>query len=172
MVQSHPPELLPKLEKSPTGIGGFDEITGGGLPKGRGALICGGAGAGKTIFAMEFVLRGAVQFDEPGVYIPFEESADDLSKNFSSLGYNLDRLCAEKKILIIYVFIERSQIIETGEYDLEGLFVRLGHAIDSIGAKRVVLDTLEALFSAFHDPFTPSFGGSFAGSRKRASPPS
>jgi circadian clock protein KaiC len=153
MAQSHPPELLPKLEKSPTGIQGLDEITEGGLPKGRGTLICGGAGSGKTIFAMEFLVRGAVQFDEPGVYMPFEESADDLSKNFSSLGSNLDRLCAEKKILIDYVFIERSQIIETGEYDLEGLFVRLGHAIDSIGAKRVVLDTLEALFSAFPDPF-------------------
>lgn len=154
MAQFHPTESLPGLEKSPTGIQGLDEITKGGLPKGRGTLICGGAGSGKTIFAMEFLVHGALRYNEPGVYMPFEESADDLIMNFSSLGYNLERLRSLKKIAIDYVFIERSQIIETGEYDLEGLFVRLGHAIDSIGAKRVVLDTLEALFSAFPDPFT------------------
>jgi len=147
-------ESIEKFEKSPTGIRGFDEITGGGLPKGRPTLVCGSAGAGKTILAMEFLVRGAVQFNEPGVYMPFEENAEELVKNFSSLGYNLDRLCARKKLVIDHVFIERSQIIETGEYDLEGLFVRLGHAIDSIGAKRVVLDTLEALFSGFPDAFT------------------
>jgi circadian clock protein KaiC len=154
MTKSKKVEKSRSLEKAPTGIRGFDEITGGGLPKGRPTLLCGSAGAGKTIFAMEFLVRGAVQFNEPGVYMPFEENAEELIENFSSLGYNLDRLCSQKKLTIDHVFIERSQIIETGEYDLEGLFVRLGHAIDSIGAKRVVLDTLEALFSGFPDAFT------------------
>jgi len=153
MAQPKKTQTLNRLEKSPTGIRGLDEITGGGLPKGRPTLICGSAGAGKTVFAMEFLARGALEFNEPGVYMSFEENAEELIKNFSSLGYNLDRLCSRKKLVIDYVFIERSQIIETGEYDLEGLFVRLEHAIDSIGAKRVVLDTLEALFSGFHDTF-------------------
>jgi circadian clock protein KaiC len=139
---------LQSLQKERTGIPGFDEIAGGGLPSGRPTLICGSAGAGKTLFAMEFLVRGATLHDQPGVFMSFEETDDELTKNVASLGFDLNELIAEKKLLLDYVFIERSEIEETGEYDLEGLFLRLGFAIDSIGAKRVVLDTLEALFSA------------------------
>ena len=139
---------LKALEKERTGISGFDEITRGGLPKGRPTLVCGSAGAGKTLFAMEFLVRGVTLFDEPGVFISFEESDVELATNVASLGFDLNELIAAKKLILDYVFIERSEIEETGEYDLEALFLRLGHAIDSIGAKRVVLDTLEALFSA------------------------
>jgi len=136
------------LEKESTGIPGFDEITRGGVPKGRPTLICGSAGAGKTLFAMEFLVRGATQFNEPGVFISFEESDEELATNVASLNFDLHELVAEKKLVLDYVFIERSEIEETGEYDLEGLFLRLDYAVTSIGAKRIVLDTLEALFSA------------------------
>jgi len=136
------------LQKEPTGIPGFDEITRGGVPQGRPTLICGTAGAGKTLFAMEFLVRGATQFNEPGVFISFEESDQELATNVASLNFDLNELVAEKKLVLDYVFIERSEIEETGEYDLEGLFLRLDHAINSIGAKRIVLDTLEALFSS------------------------
>jgi circadian clock protein KaiC len=136
------------LQKERTGIPGFDEITGGGLPTGRPTLICGSAGAGKTLFAMEFLVRGAMLDNEPGVFISFEETDEELATNVSSLGFDLKQLIADKKLVLDYVFIERSEIEETGDYDLEGLFLRLGSAIDEIGAKRVVLDTLEALFSA------------------------
>jgi circadian clock protein KaiC len=136
------------LQKERTGIPGFDEITGGGLPAGRPTLICGSAGAGKTLFAMEFLVRGALLYDEPGVFMSFEESDLELTTNVASLGFDLNQLIADKKLLLDYVFIERSEIEETGGYDLEALFLRLGYAIDAIGAKRVVLDTLEALFSA------------------------
>ncbi|HEX7330998.1 MAG TPA: circadian clock protein KaiC [Pyrinomonadaceae bacterium] len=139
---------LESLRKERTGISGFDEITRGGLPAGRPTLICGSAGAGKTLFAIEFLVRGAMYFDEPGVFISFEETNQELATNVASLGFDLNQLIADKKLILDYVFIERSEIEETGEYDLEGLFLRLGHAIDSIGAKRIVLDTLEALFSA------------------------
>jgi circadian clock protein KaiC len=139
---------LKGLQKERTGIPGFDEITRGGLPAGRPTLVCGSAGAGKTLFAIEFLVRGATMFDEPGVFISFEESDQELATNVASLGFDLNQLVADKKLLLDYVFIERSEIEETGEYDLEALFLRLGYAIDSIGAKRVVLDTLEALFSA------------------------
>jgi circadian clock protein KaiC len=138
-----------QLRKAPTGIGGFDQITGGGIPQGRPTLVCGGPGSGKTLFGMEFLVRGAREFDEPGVFMSFEEKDMDLVENFSSLGFDLDDLLASKKMAIDYVHIERSEILETGEFDLEGLFVRLGYAIDSIGARRVVLDTIEALFSGF-----------------------
>src|SRR5450830_848109 len=137
----------PQLPKAPTGIQGLDEITGGGLPKGRPTLVCGGAGCGKTLLAMEFLVRGATQFNEPGVFMAFEETAKDLTQNVASLGFDLKDLVARKKIVLDFVRVERSEIEETGEYDLEGLFIRLGHAIDSIGAKRVVLDTVEALFA-------------------------
>lgn len=136
-----------RMEKVLTGIQGLDEITNGGLPKGRPTLVCGTAGCGKTLLAMNFLVRGVLQYNEPGVFMAFEENAEELRKNFASLGFDLKGLSARKKILIDHVFIERSEIEETGEYDLEGLFIRLGHAIDSIGAKRVVLDTIEALFS-------------------------
>jgi circadian clock protein KaiC len=135
------------LEKSPTGISGFDEITGGGLPKGRPTLVCGSAGCGKTLFAMEFLVRGITEFNQPGVFIAFEENANDLEENVSSLGFNLRELEARKKLVIDHVRVERSEISETGEYDLEGLFIRIGYAIDSINAKRVVLDTIESLFA-------------------------
>jgi len=135
------------LPKAPTGISGLDEVTGGGLPRGRPTLVCGAAGSGKTMFAAEFLVRGATEFGEPGVFMMFEESADELAQNLRSLGVDLERLQRQKKIAVDHVHIERSEIEETGEYDLEGLFIRLGYAIDSIGAKRVVLDTIEALFS-------------------------
>jgi circadian clock protein KaiC len=135
------------LPKSPTGIQGFDEITGGGLPEGRPTLICGGAGCGKTLFGMEFLVRGAILFNEPGVFMSFEETNEELITNVTSLGFHLDELIKQKKISLDHVQIERSEIEETGEYDLEGLFIRLGYAIDSIGAKRVVLDTIESLFA-------------------------
>lgn len=146
------PKVRPQLPKAPTGIQGLDEITGGGLPKGRPTLICGGAGCGKTLLAMEFLVRGVTEFDEPGVFMAFEESAKDLTQNVASLGFDLKDLVARKKIVLDYVYVERSEIEESGEYDLEGLFIRLGHAIDSIGAKRVVLDTIETLFGGLPNP--------------------
>jgi circadian clock protein KaiC len=136
-----------KLVKSPTGIQGFDEITDGGLPAGRPTLVCGGAGCGKTLFGMEFLVRGATLFNEPGVFMSFEETNDELIQNVSSLGFDLDDLVKNKKLILEHVRVERSEIEETGEYNLEGLFIRLNYAIDSIGAKRVVLDTIESLFS-------------------------
>ncbi|HYR32782.1 MAG TPA: circadian clock protein KaiC, partial [Burkholderiales bacterium] len=137
------------MNKARTGIAGLDEITFGGLPRGRPTLVCGGAGSGKTLLAMEFLLRGAKEFGEPGVFMAFEESEEDLAQNVRSLGFSVEELIAEKKLAVDYVHVERSEIEETGEYDLEGLFVRLGAAIDEVGAKRVVLDTLESLFSGF-----------------------
>lgn len=140
------------LQKTPTGISGFDEITLGGLPKGRPALICGTAGCGKTLFALEFLMRGATEFNEPGVFFSFEEREKDLVANVASLGFDLDKLQRQKKVVLDYIHIEKNEIEETGEYDLEGLFVRLGFAIDSIGARRVVLDTIENLFSGLGNP--------------------
>ena len=140
------PETTP-LPKAPTGISGLDEITGGGLPRGRPTLICGSAGSGKTMLAAEFIVHGAVDYGEPGVFMMFEENAEELAQNLRSLGVDLDKLQKQKKIVVDHVHVERNEIQETGEYDLEGLFIRLGHAIDTIGAKRVVLDTIEALFS-------------------------
>ena len=137
-----------QLPKAPTGIRGLDEITGGGLPRGRTTLLCGGAGCGKTLFAMEFLVRGATEFGEPGVFVAFEETADELAENVRSLGFHLTKLEAEGKVLVESIQVERSEIEETGDYDLEGLFIRLGLAIDSIGAKRVVLDTIENLFGS------------------------
>jgi len=142
------------LQKEPTGISGFDEITRGGVPKGRPTLICGGAGAGKTLFAMEFLIRGATLFNEPGVFMSFEESEEELATNVASLGVDLNELIADKKLVLDYVFIERSEIEETGDYDLEGLFLRLEVAINRVGAKRVVLDTLETLFSGLPNEAT------------------
>jgi circadian clock protein KaiC len=137
------------LEKTPTGIAGFDEITEGGLPAHRPSLICGDAGAGKTLFSIEFIVRGALQYNEPGVIIAFEEKAEDLEMNVASLGINLKKLQKDGLLWIDHVHIDRSEIEETGLYDLDGLFIRLEHAIDSIGAKRVMLDTIENLFGSF-----------------------
>ena len=136
-----------RLEKAPTGIRGFDEITQGGLPKGRTALVTGGPGTGKTMFAMEFLVKGATEFGEPGVFVSFEETADELIANSASLGLSLPELCDANLLYIDYVRVERSEIEESGEYDLEGLFIRLSHAINSVGARRLVLDTIETLFS-------------------------
>ncbi len=135
------------LPKSPTSIQGLDEITGGGLPKGRPTLVCGGAGCGKTLFAMEFLVRGATEYNEPGVFISFEETENELTSNVASLGFDLKKLVAQKKIWLEHIHVEREEIEQIGDYDLEGLFVRIHYAIESIGAKRVVLDTLETLFS-------------------------
>jgi circadian clock protein KaiC len=138
-----------RLLKSPTGIRGFDELTGGGLPLGRPTLVCGGPGCGKTLFALEFLVRGAVDYAEPGVFVSFEERTEDLQANGASLGFDLGALIRGKRLLLDHVRVERSEIEETGDYDLDGLFIRIGHAIDTIGARRIVLDTIESLFSGF-----------------------
>jgi circadian clock protein KaiC len=139
------------LAKAPTGIEGLDEITAGGLPAGRTTLVCGSAGSGKTIFGLEFLVHGAIDFGEPGVFMAFEETSNELTQNVASFGFDLAQLEQDGKLAIDHVFIERSEIEETGEYDLEGLFIRLASAVDSIGAKRVVLDTLEVLFAGLRD---------------------
>jgi len=140
------PAIVSGLPKARSGIRGLDEITGGGLPRGRPTLVCGSAGAGKTLFSVEFLVRG-IEMGEPGVFMAFEETAEELAQNVASLGFDLKRLSAQKKLLLDFVRVERAEIEETGEYDLEGLFVRLGHAIDAVSAKRVVLDTIESLFA-------------------------
>ncbi len=141
-------EGLKALAKCPTGIRGLDDVTEGGLPRGRPTLVSGGAGCGKTLMAMEFVVRGARDFGEPGVFMAFEETVAELTSNVASLGFDLPSLIRRKKLAVDYVRIERSEIEMTGEYDLEGLFVRLGAMIDEVHAKRVVLDTIESLFSS------------------------
>ena len=147
LTKPSPPKPKRSIAKCPTGIAGLDQITEGGLPKGRPTLICGAAGCGKTILAMEFLVRGITEFGEPGLFVAFEESVRELGDNVASMGFDLDALTRQKKLIVEHVRIERSEILETGDYDLEGLFIRLGYAIDSIGAKRVVLDTIESLFS-------------------------
>jgi circadian clock protein KaiC len=127
----------------------LDQITRGGLPKGKPTLLCGGAGCGKTLLAMEFLVRGATEFNEPGVFMAFEETEKELTQNVASMGFDLAALCARKKLFMDYVRVERSEIDETGEYDLEGLFIRLESAMNAVGAKRVVLDTIESLFAGF-----------------------
>ncbi len=145
------PSHGPDLAKALTGIRGLDEITRGGLPKGRPTLVCGGPGSGKTLLALTFLVNGATQFDEPGVLMTFEENAEEMASDVASLGFDLPSLIASGKIAVDYVRVERSEIEETGEYDLEGLFVRLDYAIQSVGATRVVLDTIESLFSGLKD---------------------
>ena len=142
---------IQELQKTPIGVRGLDEVTGGGLPKGRSTLVCGGAGSGKTLLAMEFLTRGATQFDEPGVFVSFEESADELATNFVSLGHNLNALVKQKRLVLDFIRVEPDEMKETGAYNLDGLFIRLEHAIDSIGAKRVTLDSIETLFSGMVD---------------------
>jgi circadian clock protein KaiC len=142
---------LQAIRKSPTGIVGLDEITNGGIPTGRATLVCGGTGCGKTVLGMEFLVHGAVQFHEPGVFMAFEEKTHELDENFASMRFDLEDLCAKKKLYIEHVRVERSEIEETGAYDLEGLFIRLQAALDRVGAKRLVLDTIECLFAGFSD---------------------
>lgn len=146
-----PKRQPPGVVKCPTGIPGLDEITRGGLPRGRPTLVCGAAGAGKTLLAMEFLIRGITQYQEPAVFVSFEETAEELADNMASLGFDLPRLIRQKRLAIDHVRVERAEIEETGEYDLEGLFVRLGAAIEEVGAKRVALDTIEALFAGLSD---------------------
>lgn len=140
------------LEKAATGIHGLDQISGGGLPRGRTTIVCGGTGCGKTMLGLEFLIRGALQFDEPGVLLAFEETPQEMARNLASLGFDLEDLARRKKLFLDHVYIEPSEIQETGEYDLEGLFIRLEHAVEVVGAKRVMLDTIEALFSGFSNP--------------------
>ncbi|NII81306.1 circadian clock protein KaiC [Pedobacter riviphilus] len=147
-LEAHSSGTIPKTL---TGISGLDEVTLGGLPSGRPTLICGDAGCGKTLFSIEFIVKGALYYNEPGVFMAFEEKAEELKANVAPLGFDLEQLEKDKKIKLDYVHIDRSEIEETGEYDLEGLFIRLGYAIDSIGAKRVVLDTIENLFSGLRN---------------------
>ncbi|HZU83549.1 MAG TPA: circadian clock protein KaiC [Polyangiaceae bacterium] len=142
---------LQTIAKCPTGISGLDEVTFGGLPRGRPTLVCGGAGCGKTLMSVEFLVRGVVEFDEPGVFVSFEESEDEIAKNVASLGFDLPSLVSKRKLAIEHIRVERSEIAETGEYDLEGLFIRLQLAFDTVGAKRVVLDTIESLFGGLSD---------------------
>jgi circadian clock protein KaiC len=145
------PRVLPVLQKAPSGIPGFDDITAGGLPRGRPTLICGSAGCGKTLFGLHFLVRGAVDYGEPGVFIAFEEREQDLIENVASLGFDLKDLVERKRIALDHIHVDRVQIEESGEYDLEGLFLRLDMAINEVGAKRVVIDTLETIFGAFTD---------------------
>lgn len=141
------PKSLTGIAKCPTGIRGLDDVTNGGFPQGRPTLVCGAAGSGKTLLAMEFIVRGARDFGEPGVFMAFDEAVEELTANVASLGFDLAGLMAAGKLALDYVRVERSEIEETGEFDLEGLFVRLGLAIDRVGAKRVALDSLESLFA-------------------------
>ena len=147
MAELSPASRVGELPKTPTGIRGLDEVTRGGLPTGRPTLVCGGPGSGKTLLALTFLVNGAVRFDEPGVLMTFEENGDEIAHDVASLGFDLPGLIETKKLAVDYVRVERSEIEETGEYDLEGLFVRLDYAIQSVGAKRVVLDTIESLFA-------------------------
>ena len=145
------PSTLTGIEKCPTGIQGLDEITAGGLPKGRPTLVCGGAGCGKTLLGMEFLIHGALEYNEPGVFVTFEESPPELTKNVASLGVDLNALVAEKKLAVKHIQLWRHDVEVAGEYDLEGLFIQLGNAVDAVGAKRIVLDTIETLFGTFPD---------------------
>jgi len=140
------------LQKALTGIQGLDEVTGGGLPSGRPTLVSGGAGSGKTMFGLEFLVRGATQYGEPGVFMSFEETIPDLTTNAASLGFDLSRMVADKKLFLDHVLISRSEVAETGEYDLDGLFIRIADAVQRIGARRIVLDTIEALFGELPNP--------------------
>ena len=145
---------LAQLAKAPTGIRGLDEVTGGGLPRGRPTLVCGPAGSGKTLLAMEFLVRGITQFGEPGVFVAFEETRDDLVANVASLGFDLPALEAAGSLVVDHINVVSAELVEAGDWDLEGLFIRLGAAIDAVGARRVVIDTIETLFGAFTNAAT------------------
>jgi len=147
-----PVRTLSPIRKTPTGIRGLDEISGGGLPKGRTTIICGGPGCGKTMLGIEFLVRGALEHNEPGVLMAFEETPQDIAQNVASLGFDIEDLSDKKKLFLDYISVEPGEIQETGDYDLEGLFIRLDNAVETVGAKRVMFDTLEALFSSFSNP--------------------
>jgi circadian clock protein KaiC len=149
LVRASQARTVEHLEKAPTGINGLDEITRGGLPRGRATLICGTPGCGKTMLGVEFLVNGARKYSEPGVFVAFEESQNELTVNSASLDFDLAELGRKHLLAIDHVHIDPNEIAETGEYDLQGLFVRVKHAIESIGAKRIVLDTIETLFSGF-----------------------
>lgn len=149
MAKAKKKPSIPHLEKAPTGIQGLDETTGGGLPRGRPTLVCGSAGCGKTLMAMEFLVWGIMAFDDSGVFVSFEETETDLAANVASFGWDLNRLSEEQKLCVEYVHIDRSEIEETGDYNLDGLFIRLEAAVAAVGAKRMAIDTLEALFGGF-----------------------
>src|SRR5512143_1565989 len=151
MPRAKPKAVRSSLAKAPTGIQGLDEVTGGGLPEGRVTLVCGSAGCGKSLLAMEFLVHGAVRYGEPGVYMDFEETEKKLAANVASLGFDLPELTRRKKLIVDYVSVERHQIQEAGEYNLEGLFIRLSQAVKAVKAKRVVLDSIEALFTGLTD---------------------
>lgn len=159
------------LPKSLTGIVGFDEITNGGLPKGRPTLICGSAGSGKTLFGMEFLVRGITQYGEPGVFVAFEETADDLEQNAASLGFQLNDLIENKQLVIDHIQIERSEAEQTGDYDLDGLFIRLDYAIRKVNAKRIVLDTIEIFLGCWMTriSYVQNFNAYFVGSKTKGS---
>jgi circadian clock protein KaiC len=140
-----------QLQKTPTGIAGLDEITKGGLPKGRPTLVCGKAGCGKTLMAMEFIVKGVTEFDEPGVFISFEENEQELALNVASFGWDLNQLIEDEKIALDHIYIEPSEIIETGDFDLDGLLIRIAGAVETVGAKRIAIDTLEVLFGSFNN---------------------
>ena len=144
--------ILSPLAKSPTGILGLDDITGGGLPRGRPTLVCGGPGCGKTLLAMEFLVRGATRFDEPGVFVAFEEGDQELIANAASLGFDMAQLVQDRRLRVDRVAIDRTELEASGEFDLEALFIRIGHALDAIGAQRLVLDTIEVLFAGLPNP--------------------
>ena len=143
------PAVLKSLSKTPTGIQGLDEITGGGLPKGRPTLVCGGAGCGKTVLAMEFLVRGIERFDENGAFITFEETVAELTENTASLGFDLETMTHDKRLSMKQLYYEPDNDVEAGEYDLSGLFAQIGSAIDSVKAQRAVIDGIETLFSYF-----------------------
>ncbi len=153
MAGAAPAEVhqLGPLAKAPTGITGLDEVTGGGLPRGRPTLLCGPAGSGKTLLAMEFLVRGITQFGEAGVFVAFEETREDLVANVASLGFDLARFEAEGKLVLDHVNVVAAELVEAGDWDLDALFIRLGAAIDAVGATRVAIDTIETLFGAFTD---------------------
>src|SRR5262245_61837792 len=146
MVEPSAATRAASLAKAPTGIQGLDEITRGGLPRGRATLVCGGPGCGKTLLALEFLLRGARDYGEPGVCIAFEETTSELAQNVRSLGFDVEQLVEQGRLAVDFVRIERNELVECGDYDLDGLFIRIGHAAERIGAKRIVLDTIECLF--------------------------
>ena len=149
MIEPNPlPDRLSMIAKAPSGCAGLDEITGGGLPAGRPTLVCGGPGCGKTVLAMEFLVRGALEHDEPGLFVSFEESSESLVENFRSLGFDLEGLIEQKKLVISQVELSLGEIVETGDFTFDALLIRLEHAVGQVGAKRVVLDTMESLFSA------------------------